>query len=232
MKTLVISGVAALLGILLCPSAFGQAMGQHGVFKATVTIPVVRVENAGATQKYVTKTLTSNDLINLAQGRALGSTIDKTKEVLAADVTFEESGGVTPPESRLVIYDPSVGGAGGVKVVVGKLTEVKFLTTYSTGATKGVGIGKTTLEVTTLGEPTKHGIIEGTFTGTAKCSGGHIFNKGANVTPAGSAAFSGTCSFRFTTVNAGVPTTTVWDGLVLKGAAKISGKPIGNYVVP
>src|SRR5919197_65749 len=103
---------------------FGQEAGQYGVFKVSATVPVTRIVETVTGRKMVTKTLTTNDIINLAQGRPLGTKFDPKREVLAANATFEDEGGPTP-RSQLVIYDPSVGGAEGIKLVVGSLTEIK-----------------------------------------------------------------------------------------------------------
>ena len=49
------------------------------------------------------------------------------------------------------------------------------------------------------------------------------------MTPTASAAFTSPFKFRFTD-KLGV--TRDWEGFVLKGLLKLSGKPIGNYVTP
>lgn len=228
MKTFSFVALAALMVWLDGASAFGQMAGQHGVFKVTATIPVIQVDRTGADDKLVTKTLTTNNLINLAQGRPIAAKFDTKHEVLAADVTFEDDGSVAPL-SRLVIYDPAENGAAGVNVVVGTLSEIKFTTAYTGGSTKGVGVGKGTLAATTLGTPAENAIIEATFTGNGSGSGGHIFDKQEKVTATASSAFQGTCKFRFKDPKGNV---IVWDGFVLKGAFKLSGKPIGNYLQP
>src|SRR4051794_19044199 len=96
MKTLLFTIVAAFTVCLASERAMAQAAGQHGVFKATITIPVARVVIGTDADAIVTKTLTSNDVINLALGRPLGTKIDAKHEVLAGDITFEDANGGTP----------------------------------------------------------------------------------------------------------------------------------------
>jgi hypothetical protein len=231
MKTLICAGVAFLVVGLGCGISFGQSgleAGRHGIFKVTATIPVIQVDTSGGNDKFVTKTLTTNALINLAKGRAITTAIDKDHEVLAADVTFEESGAASP-KSRLVIYDPSENGAAGVKLVVATLSELKFLTAGTNSSNKGMGVGKGVFNATTEGVPADNAIIEGTLAGGGSGGDGHIFDKQLNVSPSGSVAVSGTFKFRFKD-SAGALIT--WDGLVVKGALKLSGKPLGTYIDP
>lgn len=205
-----------------------QVAGQHGVFKVSATIPSQRVVTGMSEDKVLTKTLTTNDIVNLAQGRAIGTKFDAKHEVLAADVTFEDSGMGTP-KSTVVIYDPTVGGSEGIKLVVAKLTEVQFMTAYTDAATKGFGVGKCVFNATTLGDPSKNALLSSTVTGQGSSTGKHIFNSQANTSATAACSFEGPIKFRFTDAK-GV--TTDWDGFALKAGARLSGKQIGNYVAP
>lgn len=229
MKAFCVSLIAAVFAMLSQVNATAQVAGQHGVFKVSVTLPVQRVilGKNGAPDKIVTKTLMAADIINLTRGRPLGTKIDTAHEVLAMDVTFEDSTGAVTPVSTLVVYDPTIGGKGGIQDVVADLTEVKFTTAYSDAATKGFGVGKGTFRATTKGTPAQHAIVSGVVTGNATSVGPHIFDKQDKTAPAGSCAFEGPFHFRITTMADG---TVEWDGFILKGAARVSGKPIGNYV--
>lgn len=225
----------ALLSTVTFAAAFSlSAPPAHAVdyfvFKASVTIPVTYVDHSGAVvDAVITKTLVNNDIINLALGRVLGTKVDAKTEVLALAAAFDTSG--MPPDSKLIVYDPSASGVAVEKLVVAKLTGLTFDEGYLSASSKGQGNGTVAVQPTTAGNG-KNALQASTLYGAGSSSGPHqpvsipINYATIPFALSGTAAFTG--EFKFAADDKqGMPHT--YDGTVIKGKMTASGKRLGVY---
>jgi hypothetical protein len=191
--------LAALASVGFAPPPTADTFA---VFKCSVTLPVVfQTLNGKGQQVLATKTLKSDDLVNLALGRPLGTKLDSTTEVLAfaSDVSTPGAG------SKLIVFNPT---AQDVTTIV-FLTD-NFVLLSNETFTQNEAFSNALITETSLGDPVHNSLHAKTMAmaGTGKSSGSF-----ASTSVAG--------PFSFTSTTGGVTTTT--SGLVLKGKLKASG---------
>ncbi len=168
----------------------------------------------------LTRKLGNTEIINLALGRPLTTKVDKQTEVLAGAGTYADHAA----ESKLIVFDPSQNGIAQIKAVVGTLTALDFSNAYLATKSAGTGFGTAVFAATTLGNPAQNGFLQSTIQGGGQGAGNHDpFGGQAKIS--GKGTVQGRIAFNFTDA-AG---TRLFDGYVLKGQAKVSGKPIGGF---
>jgi hypothetical protein len=225
MKKRFLSGVAAGLAVLFsCAPASLAQFHNTGVFKAQVTLTAQMVVTGSSADIIVQKKLGTNDIINLALGRPLGTKVDTNKEVLALEAFFETHGAT--PLSQLIIYDTTQNGIAGIVVVVATLDKLDWQNAYEKTVNAGFGVASGTIKATTLGTPASNGFLDSPFWASGSGSGKHLFSVGdANASPKGGAVIGAHLKFVYTDGTG----AHNFDGLVTAGTAKISGKPIAGW---
>lgn len=218
------------LGLLAAPQLRAVDVTYY-VFKASAVFPVTRLDSPADITKpesIVTKSFNSNDLVNLALGRELGSKVDAKSEVLAVAVSFQSGSGapIANPHIQLIIFDPVTGGLTGRKKIIAQIDSLDYVSASLASSSKGAGIASgAILENGSLDGKNK--IWPGTFQGSATKStpfngdltGREIFNFSVKVGNATGRA-------RFTaTDKKGV--TTDWNGYLLKATFSTTGKRLG-----
>lgn len=206
--------VLAVVSSLLAPvTAF--AANDFFIFKAAVTLPVSTVisQPSAPTDLFAARKLTSNDLINLALGRALGTKVDKNTEILAVAFSYHENAQL----SKLIVFDPSQNGVAQVKATVAHVTSIDLLQGYKSNGEAGYAAGTATFDATQPAGP--NGFLTSTLHGSG--AGGGPFGFGQPEKGSGKAVLTGRLQFN---VNG-----TLFDGIVLNGKAKASGKVLGVY---
>lgn len=169
----------------------------------------------------LTRKLGNKELINLALGRPLTTPIDKNTEVLAGAGTYAEEA----DQTTLIVFDPSQNGLNQIKATIGTISALDFEKAILQSKSQGVGFGTAVFAATTLGNPAQNGFLLSTIQGTGGGSGTHDpFGGSSKVSGKGSV--SGRLRFVFTDAGG----THTFDGIILKGQAKVSGKPIGGFV--
>lgn len=239
MKSSSIASVFAVLATLatLVPDRAAAASQDYFIFRASITIPATTVSiGEGANfDKLVKRTFKTDDVINLALGRAPKTKIEKT--LMLAVATYFEDGDrpIANPISRLVVYDKAAMGPNRIKAVVARLDSLDYVNAYQKSRNSGLGFATGHLVATTLGEPAKYGLLETTVTGSGLVSGGHstIPTQQNNfqqqfTTEIGSVTFQG--HLKFNTTDSG-GTTTVYDGLVSRGILMFSGKLVDTVTI-
>lgn len=229
-KTLLL--VALLICVLVkAPALRAQAPQTYFIFKGSVTIPstVLVVGQGNAFDKLVKKTFTTNDIVNLALGRKLGSKVDPAKEIFALATYFEDSNRpITNPISKVVIYDKTASGPARIKAVVATLDSLDFVNAYQATRNTGLGYATGKLVAATQGDPAKYGLLQTAITGSGLVSGGHStlptpqngFQQKAT-TMLGTITFEGRLKFNTTDAS---NVTTVYDGIFNRGVMMFSGK--------
>jgi hypothetical protein len=191
------------------------------VFKASLTLPVTMVVIGPQNDVVVTRKITSNDLVNLALGRALGSKVNSKTEILALAGTFESPSNA--PFSKLIVFDPSQNGVLQKVTTVVSLTALDYASAFG-NTIRGTGIATGVVETTTLGVPAQNGLLPSTLVAAATGSG--PFQGGmAPLSVSGKGIVTGKLKFTFT-VN-GI--TSTFDGFVTAGKIKVSGKRLGIF---
>lgn len=215
------------LAILCAARSVGLAQTHDvGVFKATLSLPaqMVVIGTGPDYDKVVRKTLKNNDIINLALGRPLTTKVNVKTEVLAAAVSYESP--TNAPVSQLVVYDPTQNGQAGVVTVVATLQTLEWQNAYGPGVNTGFGVASGTFLATTLGNPVENGFHASTFTGSGSGAGKHLYIvSDEKAAPVGTASIHSHLQFVYTDTQG----THDFDGYVVSGTARISGKPIGGW---
>ncbi len=185
------------------------------VFKAAVALPVAMVveQPAEPIDLYVSRKLASNDIINLALGRPLGTKVDKNTEVLALAITFAEDAEL----SKIIVFDPSQNGVAQVKATVARVTTIDLSRGYKGNGQFGYGAVTGSIEPTLPAGP--NGFLASTLHGAG--SGGGPFGFGQPEKGSGKGIVTGRLRFN---VDGGL-----FDGIVVNGKAKASGKVIGVF---
>jgi hypothetical protein len=168
----------------------------------------------------VTRKLGNAEIINLALGRPLTTKIDKKTEILAGAGTYADHA----LESKLIVFDPSQNGLAQIKAVVGTIASADFTTGYFASKSAGVGFGTANFAATTLGNPAQNGFLPWSGQGSGGGSGSHD-PFGGNSKVSGKGTASGRIRFVYTDASG----THTFDGIIAKGQAKASGKPIGAF---
>lgn len=218
----------ALSLAFLC-AARSTGLGQThetGVFNAKLMLPaqMVVLGEGPEYDKVVKKTLKNNDIINLALGRPLSTKVNPKTEVLAAAVSFESPSNA--PLSQLIVYDPTQNGQAGVVTVVATLQTLEWQNAYGSKVNSGFGVASGTFEATTLGFPSQNGFLASTFTGSGSATGKHLYIVGdEKASPVATAFIKSHLKFVYTDTQG----THNFDGFVVNGTARLSGKPIGGW---
>jgi hypothetical protein len=169
----------------------------------------------------LTRKIGNKEIINLALGRPLSTPIDKNTEILAGAGTYAEDAAQT----KLIVFDPSQNGINQIKATVGTISSLDFERAILAKKSQGSGFGTAVFAATTLGNPTQNGFLQSTIQGTGSGAGGHDpFGGSAKISGKGNV--SGRLRFVFTDAVG----TQTFDGIVIKGQAKVSGKPLGGFV--
>jgi hypothetical protein len=191
------------------------------VFKAGVTLPTNTVieRPSEPTDTFLTRKIGNKELVNLALGRALGTKVDGKTEILALAITYDEEA----EKSRLIVFDPSQNGTAQIKATLATVDGLSLQCGFKSSSLGGWGTGSATFVETTIGDAAQFALLPSTLTGGASGSGVSDFGKFGKVS--GKGVLAGTFSFRFTDAGG----TRVFDGLVVNGKFKASGKPIGTF---
>lgn len=219
------AGLTLLASLLLSLAPSTVRSEDVFVWKTTVKIAAKQAlfRQNDPTDILILRKLKNDDIVNLALGRPLGTKVDKNTEILAMAGTFEDSG--STPISRLIVFDPSQNGLAQVKATVIRGTTLQFQSAYL-GATSGdVGTGTATIQATTLGNFAQNGFLSTTIFGSGEGTGSHLAPP--DFSPLGvklkvKATLVGPITFNATPGGQ-------FDGVIIKGEAKVSGKPIGMF---
>lgn len=219
--------LVVILAILCAARSTGQAQTHEtGVFNAKLTLPaqMVVVGTGPDYDKVVRKTLKNNDLINLALGRPLSTKVNPKTEVLAAAVSYESASNA--PLSQLIVYDPTQNGQAGVRTVVATLQSLEWQNAYGPSLNTGFGVASGTILATTLGNPAENGFLASAFSGGGTGAGKHLYIVGdEKASPVASVFIQSHLKFVYTDTQG----THSFDGFVVNGTARLSGKPIGGW---
>lgn len=199
---------------------------ETGVFKATLSLPaqMVVIGLGPDYDKVVRKTLKNNDIINLALGRPLSTKVNTKTEVLAAAVSYESPSNA--PLSQLIIYDPTQNGQAGVRAIVATLQTLEWQNAYGPSLNSGFGVARGTILATTVGNPSENGFLASTFSGGGSGTGKHLYIVGdEKASPVASVFIQSHLKFVYTDTQG----THSFDGFVVNGTARLSGKPIGGW---
>jgi len=192
-----------LATILALPAAAAAIIDTFEIEKATVSLPVVfQTLDSHGMNTLATKTLKTNDLVNLALGRSLATKLDKSTEVLAfaADASTPGAG------SALVVFNPAT------KTITATVWNFgnDFMLLSNEDFSKNSAFGSMVIVATATGDAA-HNALHAT---TLEAAGTGKFGS------LSSTAVIGPVSFTFTDAN---NVTTTINGIVLKGKAKGSG---------
>jgi hypothetical protein len=223
MKTLLPAIAGALL---LCGSQAPavQPASTYTLFKATVSLTAVRLILGTMANDFIdkqeSKTLATNDIINLALGNPLGT---KVTTVLMLAVFPEGPGSVPTPKTKLVVYDPAPGAVTKILATVATVSTLDYeAANGAAGAKKGQGIGGVQIAETTLGD-----FANNKFFATALRGAGQGTSKpDANAGELGAFTFAGTGlagPIHFKTTK---PKVIDFDGIVTNAKISVSGKPV------
>ena len=226
-----VSPSALLLSLvaLVLPPAVHAGPVDLFVWKASIKIAaksaVFRPD--APTDLIVIRKLKNDDFVNLALGRPLGTKVDKNTEILAGVGTFEDSSAT--PLARLVVFDPSQNGLAQVRTTVVRGTSLELQKAYLGATSADIGTATAAIQATTLGNPTQNGFLPTTIFGSGEGSGSHLAPP--DFSPLGvklkaKASILGRITFNFTTPSGG---QSQFDGFIVKGEVKVSGKPIGMF---
>lgn len=194
--------LAALLAVAATPGPGPGDGDTYQVFRCSVTLPVVHETlDAKGEQVLATLTLKSDDILNLALGRPLGTKPDKATEVLA----FASNSTTPGAGSLLVVFNPQ---SEQVTTVV--FATSGFVLLHDEDFSQNVAFAQADIQATSLGTPAEHG-----FLASSLSTGG----KGKSAGAFAATSLAGPVHLRFTQ---GGETTEI-EGLVLKGRLKASG---------
>jgi hypothetical protein len=217
MSTLRLRSVLAMLAAALATPVPSSAT-DFFVYSATFKLVLQMVTPDDVV---VTRKLGNAEIINLALGRPLTTKVDKKTEVLAGVGSYSDHA----DESRLIVFNPSQNGIAQITETVGTLTALDFSNAYLPSKSAGTGFGTAVFAATTLGNPAQNGFLLSTVHGGGTGSGGH------DPFATGTAKISGKGDLhgriRFNVTDAGG--TQLFDGFIVKGQAKVSGKSIGAF---
>lgn len=210
-----ISATFALLALFVTPAP--SRATDFFVYSASFKLVLQMVTNGDVV---LTRKLGNNEIINLALGRPLTTKVDKKTEILAGAGSYADHAA----ESQLIVFDPSQNGVGQIKAVVGTVTALDFSNAYLPAKSAGTGFGTAVFAATTHGNPAQNGFLLSTIQGGGQGSGNHD-PFGGNAKISGKGDVHGRIRFTFTDAGG----THAFDGYVLKGQAKVTGKPIGGF---
>jgi hypothetical protein len=210
--------LALAAGAALLASARPAFATDFYVYPATIKLVLQTVTDDDVV---LTRKVGNNEIINLALGRPLSTKVDKATEVLAGAGTYADHAS----ESKLIVFDPSQNGIAQIKAVVGTLTAIDFSNAYLASKSAGTGFGAALIAATTLGNPAQNGFLASNVQGGGQGAGNHD-PFGGNAKISGKGTVQGRVRFNYTDATG----THLFDGYVLKGQAKASGKPIGGFV--
>ncbi len=191
------------------------------VYKITAKLPVLTVAQVGGVDKIVTRTFVTNDLINIALGRPLGTKVNSSTEILAV-AGVDELDSVNPPASKLIVFNPST------KKNLATITTVSSLNMkYVSNSPRGSATVATTQPfVESTVNPTVAKFFAGTslfLAGSGKGPGADPFDFRPPVT-GGTTMLNGRVKLLITEKTGG--TATVFEGLVVKGSMSGGGAPL------
>lgn len=200
------------------------------IFKVTGSIPVTIITDGVAPNfidKVTTKTLKTNDLVNLALGQPLTTKLP-ADIFLAMSLSFEDLG--QPVLSKMIVCDKSQTGPALAKTVVATLDSLDFRTAYLGARRKGSGYGSGKFVDSTLGDPAKWAILQSPFVGSGLSAGPlqkiSFTNPIPIVSPVATATLAGRMKFKNTDAN---NVTTTYEGIFPRAAFKLTGKIIATY---
>lgn len=218
MRTLLISLVA--LSVSLAAPTRPAGATDFYVYAVTAKLVVQMTVEGPQSDVIVSRKIGNTEIINLALGRPLTTKIDKKTEILAGAGTYANEA----LESKLIVFDPSQNGLAQIKAVVATIDTGDFTRAYLSSKSAGVGFGTATFAATTLGDPAHNGFLQWTSQGSGGGSGSHD-PFGGNSKVSGKGALQGRMRFVYTDASG----THTFDGVIAKGQAKASGKPIGAF---
>ncbi len=207
---------ALVLGVLVPRLAFAT---DFAVFAATIKLSVQMTTDDDL---FVTRKLGNNEIINLALGRPLGTKVDKKTEVLASSGTYADH----VAESKLMVFDPSQNGLAQIKAVVAVITALDWEQAYLPSKSQATGFGSASFVATTLGTPAQNGFLASPVQGSAAGSATHDPFAAGTAKISGKGNLQGRVRFNYTDATG----THLFNGVILKGQGKLSGKPIGAFV--
>ena len=228
MRPLRLSVLLAAIGLTLSSTHPSIAAVDYGVFPLKVKIAVRQgiFRPNDPTDLVVSRKLGNNDIINLALGRPLGSKVDSKREVLAVALTFEDPSDT--PLSKVIVFDPSQNGPLQIKAVVLTGTHLDFDKAYLASKSQGAGTGTGVIHDTIVGDFTNNRFISTTLVGGGEAAGTHLNPQAPlafGISVSGKARFSG--RIKFAAFQNGVPVS--FDGFIVKGEGKASGKAVGAF---
>jgi hypothetical protein len=212
--TFLLRALTLAVGVTILAASPARAV-DFFVFKAAISLPVFMVieQPSAPTDRYVSRKLAANDLINLALGRPLGTKVDKNTEVLALAITFAEDADL----SKIIVFDPSQNGVAQVKATIARVTSIDLSRGFKGNGQFGYGAVTGAVEPTL--PPGPNGFLASTLHGSG--SGGGPFGFGQPEKGSGKGTVTGRLRFN---VDGGL-----FDGIVVGGKAKASGKVIGVF---
>lgn len=187
-----------------------QAAAPVYVYKVAVSLPVIRIVNNGTINKLETKTLTANDVVNIALGKKLGTPLGTMVLAAASPEDFSQA--------KLIIYDL------GTKTITKELVVLSSLDldTYAPASSERVfGFGTGPLSDT--GPSTTAKFYPATLHAGASVSGSSdpiIFNPRL---AGGLASVHGRMTFDYTDAKS---QAVHFDGIIVNGKLTVSGKTI------
>ncbi|MEO8351010.1 MAG: hypothetical protein ABI680_04725 [Chthoniobacteraceae bacterium] len=203
------------------PALAGAEQTEFFVYNAGAALKVTAIQVGDRADKPLNRTIRTNDLINLALGRSLGTRVDKATEVLgAAVVPFEDPS--SAPLGKLIVFNPQT---NVVTATVANLSELDYNTAYLSKSSKGQGFGSGTFVETALGDASQGKLFASRFAGSAKAKGAHD-PFGGKVAITGVASISGRVHVSGKDKKGA---SVDVDGIMTKGTVKISGSPIGSF---
>lgn len=222
MKTLFLT--LAIAAVLLAPPS--AAAVDFFVYKATLSLPVVRVDTSTGADKLETRIFTGNDLVNIALGRNLGTPVDTKKTEILAVVANEGDDTTIGRQSTLVIYNLET---HSVVVTLATVPNVNHQFAYL-GLPQKVIVTATVGLAQTSADPMKGTIFAATLRGGTIFGGASASPFAGQFNPNVSATaknLAGRMKLAFTDKK-GV-FTPAYEGFALTGSIKVTGKAIDQF---
>jgi hypothetical protein len=141
-------------------------------------------------------------------------------------VTFEDPS--DSPLSKVIVFDPSQNGLAQILAVVLTGTHLDLDKAYLASKSQGAGTGTGVIHDTIVGNFTNSRFISTTLVGGGEAGGTHLNPQAPlafGISVSGKASLSG--RIKFAAFENGVPVS--FDGFIVKGEGKASGKTIGAY---
>lgn len=214
-SALLVNSLRWLAALLVLPAATIHAE-QVYCYKATVSLPVLRFATVAGKTKLETKTLKSNDIINIALGNPLGTTVGK---MIVAVRSAEHPDAVGAPVPKLFIYDLDQ------QTIVKELASISsFSFGYIEPRTRGSGTLFGTVAFADTGMSSVGKFYAATFHLSAAGAGSAAdpFNFRPSIS-ASTTTVNGRCKFDFTDAKG---TAGTFEGIIIGGKISASGKPV------